>query len=69
MRDSKLDGGKSSFICRSPILTRYAGISGDKTIGDKLMYTPIIINKITPYVDCNYWLKSLETASLFILLL
>ena len=34
----------------------------DKTMDDKLMYTPMILNKITTYVDDNYWKISLDNA-------
>ena len=44
---------------------RYAIVSGnqrDKIIVDKLMYTyPMIEHKITPSLDCNEWLKRLDT--------
>ena len=37
------------------------GISKDKTMDDKLMYiSPMMINKLTIYVDYNYWLKNSE---------
>ena len=29
-----------------------------------MIYIPIMINKIIPSVDLNYWLKSMDTASL-----
>ena len=31
------------------------------TMADKLMYIPMIINKIIPSVDYKYWLKRLNT--------
>ena len=33
----------------------------DKTLTNKLMYIPNVPHKITPSVDCNQWLKRLNT--------
>ena len=37
------------------------GILRDKTMGCKLMFIPIMIYKISPSVDYNFWLKRLDT--------
>ena len=33
----------------------------DKTMADKLMYIPLMIQKVTLPEDHNYWLKCFET--------
>ncbi len=40
---------------------RKAGIKRDKTMADKLSTSPIMVHKIFPTVDYNYWLKRLDT--------
>ena len=37
------------------------GILRDKTMADKFMKSPILIHKINPSIDYNYWLRSLDT--------
>ena len=41
-----------------------AGMLRDKTEDDYLMYIPMMMNKINPYVEQKYWFKSLCIASL-----
>ena len=41
-----------------------SGILRDKTMDNKLMYIPhVMINNITPSVDLNHWLKSMDNTS------
>ena len=49
--------GKESFTVDYPL----------SFLSTYLMYStsPMMINKITPFVNQNYWLKSLDTASLY----
>ena len=56
---------KESFLQTKTLVTYYncifAGILRDKTKANKFMYIPMIIHKITPSVEKNYWLKRSDT--------